>query len=303
MSSYSHTMRSINHSLVKITVTAPKTVGHTSSATTPQTTNTAPTAEIPERMFGTVLWYSGTGTSSRFSHTRSPSTPLAAQLSIDFGAEKRRGFSHVHRRAAAIGRSDHHFSQARLQNARMSSGRTVLRVQTLHGVGMTLPRLVVHSESRRNLALQRHGRAEIVLRGIAWPRGITGSSAARGSPSPNRSCFAKRLRSPKYPSACVSTLGHWRRTRLALFAQYRHPPLRPLSAVAAGLWRYQFFLTRPRKSTGSRIGIPRNGSSSNKSESPLTMQVAFSLTASSRNLSSSGSRQACISSVGLANRL
>jgi len=48
---------------------------------------------------------------------------------------------------------------------------------------------------------------------------------------------------------------------------------------------------------GVTIGIPRNGSSARRSASPETIRWAWPLTASSRNLSSFGSRQAVIRSV------
>ena len=48
---------------------------------------------------------------------------------------------------------------------------------------------------------------------------------------------------------------------------------------------------------GVTIGIPRNGSSARRSASPETIRSAWPLTASSRNLSSFGSRQAVIRSV------
>ena len=51
------------------------------------------------------------------------------------------------------------------------------------------------------------------------------------------------------------------------------------------------------KSAGVTIGIPWNGLSVRRSASPETIKSAWPLTASSRNLSSFGSRQAVIRSV------
>ncbi len=135
-----------------MTTIAPRAVGQTASSTSPKTTKAAPTAATPERILGTVLWCFGTGTLSLFSHTRSPRTPLAAQLSIDFGSEKSRGLNQAHRRAAIIGTSDHHPNHSRLHTARISRGKTVLRVQTLHGLAC---RLQVASSIRNAVAILR----------------------------------------------------------------------------------------------------------------------------------------------------
>ena len=51
------------------------------------------------------------------------------------------------------------------------------------------------------------------------------------------------------------------------------------------------------KAAGVTIGISRNGLSTSRSLSPLTIRSAWPLTASSRNLSSVGSRQAAMRSV------
>ena len=48
------------------------------------------------------------------------------------------------------------------------------------------------------------------------------SSAARGSLSSNRSCPAKRLRPPKYPSASLSTPDQRKRTRFDDLDRHRH---------------------------------------------------------------------------------
>lgn len=53
-----------------------------------------------------------------------------------------------------------------------------------------------------------------------------------------------------------------------------------------------------KKSAAVKIGIPRKGSQTNKSLSPVTMHEAFASTANSRNLLSLGSRQSVMISVG-----
>ena len=179
-------MRSTNHSLLKIIITVPNAVGHTASTTTPQMTNTVPIAETPESTFGTVLWCSGTGTLSLLSQTRSPSTPFAAQVSIDLGSGKSRGFSHVHRRAAAIGKSDHHSNQVRLQNARMSNGKTVLRVQTLHGLAW---RFHVLSSIRKADAILRSN--VMIVQRLVWETADVGGIADWLSPAKVRCCTGR----------------------------------------------------------------------------------------------------------------
>ncbi len=66
------TIRSTNHNLLRYASIVPNRVGHRSNMSTPQIIKITEIAETAERTFGTVWWYAGTGTASRFSHTRSP---------------------------------------------------------------------------------------------------------------------------------------------------------------------------------------------------------------------------------------
>jgi len=92
-----------------------------------------PTPESTERTFGTVRWRSGTGTTSRFSQTRSPKTAFDAQVSKDNGAGKIRVLNQVQSGARASGTNAYPPGLSLLHQARTRSGSTVLRRSTLHG--------------------------------------------------------------------------------------------------------------------------------------------------------------------------
>jgi hypothetical protein len=59
---------------------------------------------------------------------------LEAQLRVERGGGNSLGLTIIQTTASAIGTSDHHPIQSRLQIATTSSGRTVNRVQTLSGL-------------------------------------------------------------------------------------------------------------------------------------------------------------------------
>lgn len=100
---------------------------------TPQITGSAPVADKLLSTEGSTLWRAGTGVLRRSIQILSPSTVFDAQFSVELGAGKILGLSHVHSRAARMATSDHNPIQARLQKARTRSGSAVLRVQTLQG--------------------------------------------------------------------------------------------------------------------------------------------------------------------------
>jgi hypothetical protein len=93
-----------------------------------------PAADTRLKALGKVRWCRGTGTLSRSSQIRSPKTPFEAQLFVDRGLGKMRGFSHIHRNAAEIGMSAHQPIHTRVQDARTSRGKAVKCVQTLQGL-------------------------------------------------------------------------------------------------------------------------------------------------------------------------
>ncbi len=113
---------------------SPTKSGQILSCQSPQIRKGRPITETPLRILGIIRWCSGTGIFLLLSQTRSPRTPLEAQLSVERGFGNMRGLNQVQAMARAIATKDHHPHQARLQMARIRSGSTVILVYTLQGL-------------------------------------------------------------------------------------------------------------------------------------------------------------------------